>query len=62
MLTAARPRCSTLLVALMNALWVPYWKVITDKTLLIARRKGGASQQRTSLTRWRATWNDLQRM
>lgn len=62
MLTAARPRCSTLLVALMNALWVPYWKVITDKTLLIARRDGGASQQRTSLTRWRATWNDLQRM
>lgn len=61
MLTAARPRCSTLLVALMNALWVPYWKVITDKTLLIARREGGASQQRTSLTRWRATWNDLQR-
>lgn len=45
MLTAARPRCSTLLVALMNALWVPYWKVITDKTLSIARREGGASQQ-----------------
>ena len=31
MLTAERRPCSTLLVALMNALRAPYWKVITDR-------------------------------